>query len=75
MASGANDIVVVRQPDGRLQATPVNLQIGEEVGLYCDSELKPKKIDWTEARGRNIVFNAIKLNFEPNSYKSQLLMG
>jgi phosphatidate phosphatase PAH1 len=29
LASGANDIVVVRQPDGRLLATPVNLQIGK----------------------------------------------
>jgi phosphatidate phosphatase PAH1 len=29
LASGANDIVVVRQPNGELLATPVNLQIGQ----------------------------------------------
>lgn len=29
LASGANDIVVVRQANGELKATPVNLQIGE----------------------------------------------
>ena len=29
-ASGANDVVVVRQPNGELAGTPVNLQIGEK---------------------------------------------
>lgn len=29
LASGANDIVVVRQDNGELKATPVNLQIGK----------------------------------------------
>ena len=29
LASGANDIVVVRQADGELAATPIHLQIGE----------------------------------------------
>ena len=28
LASGANDVVVVRQANGLLDATPVNLQIG-----------------------------------------------
>ena len=34
MASGANDIVVVRQTNGDLRATPVNVQIGEKVCQY-----------------------------------------
>ena len=59
MASGANDIVVVRQPNGELLATPVNLQIGQfdfeqksnaqkvETPLY--TKVIEKKIQKTDA--------------------------
>jgi hypothetical protein len=33
LASGANDIVVVRQSNGELAATPVHLQIGESAKI------------------------------------------
>ena len=33
LSSGANDIVVVRQSNGQLAATPINLQVGKSRNL------------------------------------------